>query len=82
MPPKNSTPIAKSDQLSEVDAELESAMEHLSKTNEGIEDLLTRFEDPEVYEERESESQTETLEEVQAEPIAEATPSEASPEAE
>ena len=82
MPPKNSMPISKSDQLSEVDAELESAMERLSKTNEGIEDLLTRFEDPEAYEETERESQTETLEEVQAEPIAEATPPEASPEPE
>ena len=57
-------------------------MEHLSKTNEGIEDLLIRFEDPEAYEETERESQAETLEESQAEPSVEATPIEASPEPE
>lgn len=47
MSPKDPAPVPKSDNLEKVDSELESAMEHLSKTNEDIENLLANLEEPE-----------------------------------
>lgn len=44
MEPKEKLPLSKSDKLAEVDAELESAMERLTKTNERIDGLLSGLE--------------------------------------
>ena len=45
MEPKEKLPLSKSDKLAEVDAELESAMDRLAKTNARIDGLLSSFED-------------------------------------
>lgn len=56
MPPKESPPFSKTEELAEVDAELESAMERLSTTNERIDGLLSGLEDePEEVEPEEAE---------------------------
>lgn len=45
MEPKEKLPLSNSDKLAEVDAELESAMDRLAKTNERIDGLLSGLED-------------------------------------
>lgn len=55
MVPKGRSPLSKSDRLAEVDAELESAMERLTETNERIDGLLSDFEDKPEEEEPEEE---------------------------
>ena len=58
MDPKEKLPFSKSDKLAEVDAELESAMERLTETNERIDGvLLSALEDKPEEEEREEAEQ-------------------------
>ena len=45
MDPKDKLPFSKSDELAEVDEELESAMQRLTETNERIDGVLSGFED-------------------------------------
>ena len=51
MDPKEKLPFSKSDKLAEVDAELESAMERLTETNERIDGVLSGIEDEAEQEE-------------------------------
>ncbi|MCH8204243.1 MAG: hypothetical protein IID09_03720 [Candidatus Hydrogenedentes bacterium] len=53
MDPKEKLPFSKSDKLAEVDAELESAMERLTETNERIDGVLSGIEDEAEEEEPE-----------------------------
>ena len=53
MDPKEKLPFSKSDKLAEVDAELESAMQRLTETNERIDGVLSGFEDEAEEEEPE-----------------------------
>lgn len=53
MDPKEKLPFSKSDKLAEVDAELESAMERLTETNERIDGVLSGIEDEAEQEEPE-----------------------------
>ena len=57
MDPKEKLPFSKSDKLAEVDAELESAMERLTETNERIDGVLSALEDKPEEEEREEAEQ-------------------------
>lgn len=45
MDPKGRLPLSKSDKLAAVDAELESALERLTETNERIDRVLTNLEE-------------------------------------
>ena len=56
MEPKGRLPLSKNDKLAAVDAELESALERLTETNERIDRVLTNLEEePEADDEAEAE---------------------------
>lgn len=75
MEPKGRLPLSKNDKLAAVDAELESALERLTETNERIDGLLSGFED-----EADSSSDAEAPPETEAEPTTDSSTSEPEPE--
>ena len=69
MEPKGRLPLSKNDKLAAVDAELESALERLTETNERIDGLLSGLEDE--AEEGEPEADAETQNDLDEVPGAE-----------
>ena len=74
MEPKGRLPLSKNDKLAAVDAELESALERLTETNERIDRVLTNLE-----EEPDSSADAEVPPEMEAEPNTDSSTSEPEP---
>ena len=55
MNPKEPLPMSKSDKLAEVDEELESAIDRLSKASESVEDVLASIDQAEDEDDAEEE---------------------------